>query len=77
MTRRLNDSQSRVLLENFRVIDILSVSETHRTDWSWNPGQVAGWMCQCGVKLATKGKKAVWPTCQNQYRLSKDGMEAV
>ena len=42
-----------------------------------NPGRVTGWMCQCGVKLAVKGKKATCPTCKKQYLSSKTGMKPV
>ena len=39
-----------------------------------NPGRVTGWMCQCGVKLLVKGKKAACPTCKRQYRSENAGM---
>ena len=42
-----------------------------------NPGRVTGWMCQCGVKLLVKGKKAACPTCRKHYRSGKQGMTAV
>jgi len=39
-----------------------------------NPARVTGWMCQCGVKLRVKGKKAMCPTCNRQYHSTKAGM---
>jgi UDP-2-acetamido-3-amino-2,3-dideoxy-glucuronate N-acetyltransferase len=38
-----------------------------------NPGRVTGWMCTCGVKLATKGKKAVCPSCQRRFQKARGG----
>ncbi|HXX74254.1 MAG TPA: Gfo/Idh/MocA family oxidoreductase [Nitrospiraceae bacterium] len=42
-----------------------------------NPGRVTGWMCNCGVKLLVKGKKASCPTCGKHYLSGKTGMKAV
>ena len=39
-----------------------------------NPGQVTGWMCQCGVKIAstaTPPALAVCPSCGVRYRLQE------
>ena len=41
-----------------------------------NPGRIAGWMCQCGVKLAGGGSapaKATCGTCGTEYRAGADG----
>lgn len=32
------------------------------------PARIAGWMCQCGVKLKTKGGRLDCPECGRQYR---------
>jgi len=42
-----------------------------------NPGKITGWMCMCGVKLATNGKKATCPTCNKQYQVNNGSMKAV
>ena len=41
-----------------------------------NPGRVAGWMCECGVKLATGATppaKAVCTACGTRYATGADG----
>jgi UDP-2-acetamido-3-amino-2,3-dideoxy-glucuronate N-acetyltransferase len=41
-----------------------------------NPGRVSGWMCQCGVKLASGSKppvSATCATCGTAYRAGTDG----
>jgi UDP-2-acetamido-3-amino-2,3-dideoxy-glucuronate N-acetyltransferase len=41
-----------------------------------NPGRVVGWMCQCGVKLASVPKPPALATCTScgtAYRLETDG----
>lgn len=42
-----------------------------------NPGRITGWVCACGVKLTTKGKKATCPTCNKQYQVGNGGLKAV
>ena len=42
-----------------------------------NPGKITGWMCICGVKLTTNGKKATCPTCNKQYQVKNGSMKAV
>src|SRR5215467_8316230 len=42
-----------------------------------NPGRITGWMCACGVKLATIGKKAKCATCKMQYQVITSGLKAV
>ncbi|PWT76730.1 MAG: oxidoreductase [Chloroflexi bacterium] len=42
-----------------------------------NPGRITGWMCACGVKLATKGRKMTCPTCDKQYQVHKGGLKEV
>jgi len=41
-----------------------------------NPGRVSGWMCQCGIKLASGSQppaKATCGTCGTRYRANGDG----
>ena len=33
-----------------------------------SPARVTGWMCECGVKLTVKGKKAACASCGKQYQ---------
>lgn len=42
-----------------------------------NPGRGMGWMCQCGVKLLVKGKKAACPTCGKQYAVTAGSLKSV
>jgi hypothetical protein len=42
-----------------------------------NPGRVTGWMCQCGVKLLVKGKKASYPKSEKHYLSGKAGMKGI
>jgi UDP-2-acetamido-3-amino-2,3-dideoxy-glucuronate N-acetyltransferase len=42
-----------------------------------NPGRIAGWMCQCGVKLtggARPPEVAVCAKCETRYRAEGDGL---
>lgn len=39
-----------------------------------NPGQVTGWMCQCGVKLKTGRTGALCLTCGKRYKKEAEGM---
>jgi len=41
-----------------------------------NPGRVAGWMCECGVKLASGARPPVQTTCRGCGRpfLSRAGV---
>jgi UDP-2-acetamido-3-amino-2,3-dideoxy-glucuronate N-acetyltransferase len=42
-----------------------------------NPGRVTGWMCQCGVKLAsgrTPPQKAECSACGTRYQATSDGV---
>jgi UDP-2-acetamido-3-amino-2,3-dideoxy-glucuronate N-acetyltransferase len=41
-----------------------------------NPGRIKGWICACGVKLATKGKVRCL-TCHKQYQVSKNGVKSL
>ena len=44
-----------------------------------NPGRISGWMCQCGVKLATGKTPPVEATCKAcglRYRASGEGLVA-
>jgi UDP-2-acetamido-3-amino-2,3-dideoxy-glucuronate N-acetyltransferase len=38
-----------------------------------NPGRVTGWMCTCGIKLPTKGKQTVCPSCERHYQKARGG----
>ena len=45
-----------------------------------NPGRVAGWMCECGVKLAsgpTRPSAASCAACGSRYRSTGDGLSRV
>jgi UDP-2-acetamido-3-amino-2,3-dideoxy-glucuronate N-acetyltransferase len=45
-----------------------------------NPGRVAGWMCECGVKLASGAQPPSQGTCRacgTQYRAHDDGLVVV
>lgn len=33
-----------------------------------SPGRVTGWMCECGIKLTVKGKKAACASCGKEYQ---------
>ena len=37
-----------------------------------NPGQIQGWVCQCGVKLQVEGIKAQCPECGKVYKSGQD-----
>ena len=42
-----------------------------------NPGRIAGWMCECGVKLASGAQPPSESTCRvcgTQYRAQADGL---
>jgi len=40
-----------------------------------NPGKVAGWMCECGVKVKFEGDNGECPTCRKNYKLKEDRLE--
>ena len=40
-----------------------------------NPAQIKGWMCECGIKLEFKNKKAVCERCKRRY--VKEGKDKV
>jgi UDP-2-acetamido-3-amino-2,3-dideoxy-glucuronate N-acetyltransferase len=42
-----------------------------------NPAKQQGWMCFCGIKLATKGTEKTCEECQRSYRLVGDKLEAI
>lgn len=39
-----------------------------------NPARFKGWMCQCGVKLALKGRQATCKACGKRYLKEKSGL---
>ena len=45
-----------------------------------NPGRISGWMCACGIKLAsgkTPPTDAQCATCGSKYRVSGDGLAKI
>lgn len=42
-----------------------------------NPAKLSGWMCRCGIRLATRKNKLFCKTCGNIYGLSKGKIEVV
>jgi UDP-2-acetamido-3-amino-2,3-dideoxy-glucuronate N-acetyltransferase len=40
-----------------------------------SPARIAGWMCECGVKLAVKAKKVRCAVCGKQYKMTSGRLE--
>jgi UDP-2-acetamido-3-amino-2,3-dideoxy-glucuronate N-acetyltransferase len=41
------------------------------------PARVAGWMCECGVRLAVTGRQGACPDCRRRYRIDDERVEPV
>ena len=41
------------------------------------PARIAGWMCQCGVRLAVTRSKATCSACGNRYRVDGDRVDPI
>jgi UDP-2-acetamido-3-amino-2,3-dideoxy-glucuronate N-acetyltransferase len=39
------------------------------------PARVAGWMCECGVRLTVTGPQAACPDCRRRYRIDGERVE--
>jgi UDP-2-acetamido-3-amino-2,3-dideoxy-glucuronate N-acetyltransferase len=39
-----------------------------------NPARLAGWMCQCGVRLTLEGDRGICRTCRLRYSMTEGGL---